>query len=378
MTSPRDPYEVLGIGRDASDADVKKAYRQKALEFHPDRNPGDTAAEEKFKEATEAYEILKDPQKRARFDQYGHDAFGQGGAEWHHVDINEALRSFMSAFGGGGFEDLFGGGGGGGSRRQRGRDRQVRIALTLEEIASGVKKKIRVKKHVVCDACDGRGARDRSDVQTCAECQGTGQIKQVVRSLFGQSINVVVCARCRGTGQMVVNPCPSCRGDGRREGEETVEVRVPAGVMGGNFMRLEGKGDAGPRGADAGDLIVVFEEIEHEIFVRDGDVDLVCETRLSVSQAATGMKVDVPTLTGKARVSIPEGIQSGKVLRLRGKGLPALRGGGRGSLLVRVIVETPTNLSRRERELLTELGKLRGDRAPVFGPPSDDLHVHAG
>jgi len=371
----RDYYDVLGVDRGASADEIKKAYRKLAMKYHPDRNPGDAEAEEKFKEASEAYEVLKDADKRGRYDQYGHAGLGDGpgGAGFHGVDLSEALRAFMEdfGFGGGGFG--FGGEGfGGGRQKPRGRDRQVRLPLTLDEIASGTKKKIRVRKIVPCETCSGSGAKDPSDVTSCPECQGTGQIKQVVRTLLGQTVNVQICRRCRGSGETVANPCSTCRGEGRVDGEEMVEVKVPAGVMSGNFMRLEGRGDAGPRGGRAGDLLVVFDELEHEVFVRENEVDLLTEVTLSITQAALGVKVEVPTLSGKARITIPEGIQSGKVLRLRGKGLPALRGGGRGSLLVRVVVETPTRISKDEKKLLEELAKLRRDDAPVFSRPGDE------
>jgi len=373
--SKRDFYDVLEVERGASVDDVKKAYRKLALKYHPDRNQGDADAEDRFKEATEAYEVLKDSDKRARYDQFGHAGLGSGmggGGFEHDFDLSDALRSFMQDFGFGGFagfSDAFGGERGRG--RMRGRDRQVRLSLTLEEVAKGTKKRLRVRKFVSCPKCEGRGAKSDADVQNCPECQGNGQVRQVYRTFLGQTVNVIVCPRCRGAGQVVANPCKQCEGEGRVEGEETIEVRVPAGVMAGNFMRLERRGDAPPPGGGAGDLIVVFDEEEHPIFARIGQ-DLLSEISLSVSQAALGMKVEVPTLAGKARVSIPSGIQSGKVLRLRGKGLPGLHGSGKGDLLMRVLVETPRKLSRRERQLMEELGRERGDREPVFARPVDE------
>jgi len=374
----RDYYEVLEVERTASEEEIKKAYRQKALRFHPDRNPGDKAAEEKFKEATEAYEVLKDSERRARYDQFGHAAVGQdAGGGFHHVDLAEALRAFMQDFGFGGFSDMFGGGTTTRARTAKGRDRQVNLEVTLDEVAHGARKKIRVRKLVPCTTCDGWGARNQSDVKECPECRGTGQIKQVMRTLLGQTVSVTVCARCRGTGQIIANPCPTCRGDGRVEGDETIEVRVPAGVMAGNFMRLDGKGDAGPRGGVAGDLLVVFDEAEDEVLARSGETDLVCEVHLSITQAALGVKVELPTPWGKTRITIPDGIQSGKILRIRGKGLPALRGGGKGSLLVRVVVDTPQRPSHKERELLQKLAELRGDRPPTVTRPTDETVTNA-
>jgi molecular chaperone DnaJ len=371
--STRDYYEVLGVSREASVDAIKKAYRGLALRYHPDKNPGDHDAEERFKEATEAYEVLKDSEKRARYDRFGHAGVGAGaggfGGFEQGFDLSDALRAFMEDFGFGGFGDVFGGAGGRPRRVQKARDRQIHLSLTLEEIAQGARKRLKVRKLTQCPECSGSGAESEADVQSCPQCQGSGQVKQVVRTFLGQTVNVQICSRCRGTGQIVANPCRRCRGEGRVEGGETIEVSVPAGVMAGNFMRLEGRGDAAPPGGRAGDLLVVFDEDEHEIYFRHGN-DLLCEVALSVTQASLGIKVEVPTLNGKARVSIPQGIQSGKILRLRGKGLPDLHS-GRGDLLVRVVVETPQRLSRREKDLLRDLGRERGDRDPVFSRPED-------
>ena len=376
--SKRDYFEVLGVSRDASAEEIKKAYRKLALKHHPDRNPGDREAEERFKEVTEAYEVLKDPEKRARYEQFGHAGIGAGaggGGFETGFDLSDALRAFMEDFGlgggfGGAFSEMFGGGRAT-PRQARGRDRQVRITLMLDEIAQGATKKLAVRKLIACPACKGKGAVRADDVKTCQDCRGTGQIKQVYRTILGQTVNVQVCGRCRGTGQVIANPCPECRGEGRIEGKETVEVQVPPGVMAGNFMRLDGLGDAGPRGGVPGDLLVVFDEQAHDVFARHG-ADLLCEVHLSITQASLGIRIEVPTLDGRARIGIPDGIQSGKVLRLRGKGLPELRAGGRGDLLVRVIVETPQKLSREEKDLLKQFGELRGDPvAPAFQRPDD-------
>jgi molecular chaperone DnaJ len=377
--SKRDYYDVLGVARDASDDDVKKAYRKLALKYHPDRNPGDAAAEESFKEATEAYEVLKDAQKRTQYDRFGHAATGAGagggGFEgFEGFDLSDALRAFMQDFGVGGFGDARGGGG---RREQRGQDRQLRIELPLEEIARGTKKTLKVRKRVACSACGGSGAEGGGDLSTCGECSGSGQVRQVFRTIFGQTVNVAVCPRCRGRGQIVTNPCRTCGGDGREDGEETVQINVPAGVMAGNFMRLEGKGDIGPQGGPPGDLLVVFDEEDHPVFFRHGS-DLICEVHLSMVQASLGLKVEVPTISGKARVSIPEGIQSGKVLRLKGKGIPGIRNGRKGDLLVRVVVETPKKPSKREKELLKELAKEQGAREPSFVRPHDEQAADVG
>jgi molecular chaperone DnaJ len=374
--TPRDYYEVLGVSRTADLDEIKRNYRQLALRYHPDRNAGDKGAEEKFKEATEAYEVLKDPEKRAQYDRFGHAAVGSGaggpGGGFAGFDLSDALRAFMEDFGFGGFSDLFGGGERARSarRRARGRDRQVRVRLTLAEISTGTRKKLKVQKSVPCPACGGRGG-SRSDIETCPDCRGSGQVKQVYRTFLGQTVNVQVCGRCGGSGETLRNPCSTCKGDGVVEGTETIEVRVPAGVMAGNFMRIEAKGDAGRQGAPAGDLLVVFDEEEHETFARHG-ADLFTEVHLSVTQAAVGVRLEVPTLSGRARISIPEGIQSGTVLRLRGKGLPELQAGGKGDLHVRVVVDVPRQISKEERALLTELAKLRNDPPPAFTRPEGE------
>ncbi len=375
--SPRDYYQILGVERGASSDDIKKAYRKLALKYHPDRNPGDKDAEESFKEATQAYEVLKDDQKRAQYDQFGHAGVGMGqgmGGFSQGFDISDALRAFMQdfGFGGGGFDDLFGGGRTAGAtrRRLRGQDRQIRLHLTLGEIAKGVRKKIRVRKYSTCEACNGQGAARASDRSTCSECNGSGQIRQVFRTFLGQTVNVNICPRCEGVGEVITKPCSECKGEGRVTDDETIEIRVPGGVMAGNFMRLDARGDAGPRGGPPGDLLIVFDETEHPIFLRHG-ADLVTEVHVSVSQAALGTKVEVPTLSGKARVNIPAGIQSHKLLRLRGKGMPELRGGWQGDLLVRVVVDIPERLSKSEKELLKKLGEAR-DTEPTFVRPAAD------
>ncbi len=363
----RDYYEVLGIERSADLEAIKKAYRQLALQYHPDRNPGDTAAEEHFKEVNEAYEILKDPQKRSAYDQFGHagvdpqaaagGGFPGGGFAF---DLGDALRAFMREFGG---FDFFGEEGGGRPPRdRRGGRRQIRLALTLEEIATGVTKKVRVSKLVACQTCHGRGSSS-GQTTPCEVCGGSGQIRRMQRSFFGQMVNVSVCERCQGEGEVVRDPCATCGGDGLVEGQETVAVNIPAGVMEGNYMSLRGHGDAGVRGGPPGDLIVVFSEKPHAVFERHG-ADIVSDLPIHPHQAVIGAKVEVPTLNGKVRVEIPAGIQSGKVLRLRGKGIPGLGGREPGDQLVRVIVVIPTRPSADERRLFEELGKLHGGEQP--------------
>jgi molecular chaperone DnaJ len=364
---PRDYYEVLGVERSATAEEIKKAYRKKALEHHPDRNPGNAEAEEKFKEATAAYEVLHDAEKRKRYDQFGHagvdGAFagaGAGGAA--AFDLSDALRAFMRDFGG--FEDLFGGGfgfgGGAAAARQarQGRNLQVRLELTLEEVASGATKKIRLKRRGKCSACQGSGARSGSTI-TCRECGGAGQVQRVQRSFLGQMVTLMSCSACHGRGQVVADPCPTCSGDGRQEVTETISVDVPAGVATGNYIPIPGKGDAGPQGGPAGDLIVLIEEQPHDLFERHGD-DIVCDVPVPFTTAALGGKVEVPTLGGTARVDVPAGTQSHKVFRLRGQGIPHVRSARRGDQLVRVRVWTPTKLSRDEKLLLEKLAEVQG------------------
>ncbi len=365
--SKRDYYEVLGVQRGATEEEIKKAYRRIAMQYHPDRNPGDKSAEAKFKEATEAYEVLRDPEKRARYDQFGHAGMGgaaggpgPGGYDFSGFDLADALRAFMRDFGGGagGFEDLFGGGEARGPGR--GDDLQVRLPLTLEEVASGVEKKIRVKHLKRCATCDGRGGKGE---RTCSQCQGRGQVRRVQQTMFGQFVNVTACPRCEGEGHIVSERCAACGGDGRVSETETVSVKVPPGVASGNYIPLRGLGDAGRRGGPAGDLIVLIEEKEHEVFERHGD-DLVMDLPVSFATLALGGKVEVTLLGGGTQsVDVSAGTASGHGVRLRGKGLPGLRG-GRGDLLVRLMVWVPAKLTGAERKLLEELRKGEGLKAP--------------
>ncbi len=360
--SARDYYEVLGVERDAGEDEIKKAYRKKALEFHPDRNPGNKDAEEKFKEATRAYEILKDSSKRKRYDQFGHAGvdgnFGAPGRSgYEDFDISDALRSFMRDFGG--FGDLFGDfTTAPRSGVRAGQNLQVRLALGLEEIAAGVTKKIKLKRFAPCDVCNGSGARAGTKPSTCTECGGTGQVRHVQRSFLGQFVSVGPCRRCHGTGRIVTDPCATCRGEGRREISETISVDVPAGVHEGNYIPIAGKGHAGQHGGPPGDLIILIEETPHDVFERHDD-DLLCEFPIPFSVAALGGKVDVPTLKGVARLEIPAGTQSHQVFRLRGQGMPHLHSTKRGDMLVRVRVWTPTKLTAEQRKVLEQLGALQ-------------------
>ncbi|MBI4532182.1 MAG: molecular chaperone DnaJ [Candidatus Latescibacteria bacterium] len=369
----RDYYEILEIDRNATAEDIKKAYRRQAMRYHPDRNPGDTAAEETFKEAAEAYEVLSDSGKKSAYDRYGHEGlkgtFSSSGFQWsdfsHAVDFEDILGNL---FGGGIFGDFFGGRRGG--RRggpQHGRDLKVTLEVTLEEIAKGVQKKVNLSRFQRCGTCGGNGARSGSaGATTCPVCHGTGEIRQASRSIFGQFINVTTCSRCHGEGQVVSDLCPTCQGEGRVRGTATININVPAGVSQGQYMTLAGQGDIGPRGGPPGDTIVLFEEMEHELFERHGD-DILYELPISFGQAALGDEVEVPTLSGKAKFKIPSGTQSGKIFRLRGKGITRLNGYGTGDQLVRIVVWTPTHLTERERALFKELANSGNSSLPKGG-----------
>lgn len=364
----RDYYEILGVSRGAGEDEVKKAYRQLALKYHPDRNPGDTEAENKFKEATEAYEVLKDPQKRQRYDQFGHagsgqgGGFGAGGFDFGGFDLGDALRAFMRDFGGFGFEDAFGG------RRgshgdNRGQDLQIRLTLSLEEIASGVTKKLRVRRLATCSECSGYGSAPGSSRKTCPQCKGGGQVRRITQSLFGQMVSVTTCRNCGGTGHIITAPCPACQGEGRAREETTISVNIPAGVAAGNYIPIEGKGDSGRQGGAPGDLIVVIDEAEHDIFTRQ-DNHIICLVPISFVTAAIGGTIEIPVLGGTDKLDIPAGTQTGKVFRMSGRGIPYLRRKGRGDQLVQVQVWTPKKLSEEDKKLLRRLGD-----SDAFTPP---------
>ncbi len=367
--SKRDYYVVLGIERTATEEEIKKAYRRLAMEYHPDKNPGDKEAEEKFKEAAEAYEVLKDPQKRRMYDTYGHAGVKGGAAQdpfaGFDFDLSDALRTFMSE--GFGFGDIFGmGSNARRNRRTRGSDLQVRLALTLEEIAAGVKKKIKIKRLITCTACGGSGAKEGTAPTGCPDCGGTGEIKRVTRSLFGQFINVSTCSRCGGSGRVIQEHCTTCHGEGRYKGEKTLEIEIPAGVASGNYITVRGEGNVGANGGPPGDVIIIIDEKEHDYFERHGD-DVLYDLPLSFVQVALGDTVEVPTLTGKAELEIAPGTQSGKILRMRGKGIPHLQGHGKGDQLVRILVWTPKKLTKEEKALLKKLAKSENLQPPNSG-----------
>jgi molecular chaperone DnaJ len=369
MAPQRDYYEVLGVGRDADADAIKKAYRKLAFQYHPDKNPGDADAEERFKEATEAYEVLSDADKRAQYDQFGAGGPGarfQGFQGAQGFDMDDALRTFMNAFGGEGiFDGLFGGGMRAGRRGpERGSDIRIRLKLRLEEIAKGVIKKVKVSRLAVCSKCGGSGAKPGTSPRSCTDCGGKGRVaRQQSMGMFGTFQSVSACPTCGGTGSVIDEKCPECSGLGVVKSMETVEVHVPTGVTTGNYIPIAGAGNAGARGGPAGDLIVVIEELSHELFERHGD-DVLLELPVPVDVAALGGSREVPTLSGKAKLKIPAGTQSGTTLRMRGKGVPHLRGRGAGDQLIRVVTWVPERPSGEEKKLLKRLGELTSDRVP--------------
>ena len=365
MATKRDYYEVLGVEKTASEAEIKKAYRKLAIQYHPDKNPGDKEAEEKFKEAAEAYSVLSDKDKRARYDQFGHagmsGAAGGGFSDFGDFDLNDIFSSVFghgfSGFGG------FGGFGGGGSARSsqrkfRGSDLRVKVKLNLKDISTGVEKKFKLKKYVVCDHCHGSGAEGDGATETCPTCHGTGSVTRTQQSIFGMMQTQSVCPQCNGEGKIIKNKCKHCAGEGIVYGDEVVEVKIPAGVGEGMQLTVNGKGNAGKHNGVAGDLLVVIEEEKHPDLIRDGE-DLIYNLLLSVPTAALGGTVEIPTIDGKVKVKIEPGTQPGKVLRLRGKGLPSVNSygysNGTGDLLVNISIYIPETLSKDEKNALEKM-----------------------
>jgi molecular chaperone DnaJ len=359
-----DFYQVLDVPRTASDEDVKKAYRKLATRWHPDRHNGSKEAEEKFKEITEAYDVLRDPEKRSLYDRFGEAGLrrGGGGGGFHHVDLSEALNIFMRDFGGfGGLSDLFGGAARQQSGPRAGQDLKLTVELTLDEVAHGIKKTFTVKLLDPCDKCGGEGAEPGTRPQRCTTCAGTGEVRRAQRSLFGQFVSVMPCPTCSGEGTVVTSPCKKCRGEGRVRGEHTVPVQIPAGVATGQYMTLRGMGNIGPRGGPRGDILVVFDVQEDARFERDGE-DLYCEVLVKYPQLVLGGDIEVPTVGGTMSVRLPAGTQSGQILHLRGRGLPRVNGGGSGDLHVSVQLWTPVRdtLSREELDIIERLGSVMG------------------
>ncbi len=361
--SKRDFYEILGVSKTASADEIKKAYRKKALEFHPDRNPNNKPAEEKFKEAAEAYEILGDATKKQRYDHYGHAGVGSaaggggfGGGGHQGFDMNDIFERFGDVFGGEHpFESFFGGSSRTRGRRvSRGSNLRIKVKLTLEEIATGVEKKIKVSKYISCDKCSGSGAKHGSGFSTCSTCKGSGQVMRTQQTILGYMQTASTCPSCGGEGQTIADKCNYCNGDGIRRGEEVITINIPAGVAEGMQLSMSGKGNAGPRSGVPGDLIIAIEEAEHEQFKRDGN-NIFFEQYLNFVDASMGTSIEVPTLEGKAKVKIDAGTQPGKILRLKGKGIPDVNGYGRGDLLISVNVWTPQHLSSEEKKILEKL-----------------------
>ncbi len=361
----KDFYEILGVSKSSSQDEIKKAYRKTAMQFHPDRNPGDKASEEKFKEAAEAYEILSDTDKRAQYDRFGHNAFSQGrgggggGFSGGNMNMDDIFSQFGDIFGEESpFGNFFGSGGrrssGGRSRGVRGSNLRIKIKLNYEEMAKGVSKTVKVKKHVICSTCAGNGAKDKNSIQSCSTCGGSGQVRRVQNTFLGQMQTVTTCPTCNGEGSTIANKCTSCKGEGRVYGEETVTIEIPAGVQEGMQLSMNGKGNAGERGGANGDLIVLIEEEAHAELHRDG-LNVAFDLHLSFPEAVFGTNVEVPTIDGKAKIKIPPGTQSGKIFRLKGKGFPAVNSYEKGDQLIHVNIWTPQHINSDEKSMLEKM-----------------------
>ena len=370
--SKRDYYDVLGVSRNTSADEIKKAYRKLAIKYHPDKNPDDKTAEDKFKEAAEAYEVLSNPEKKQRYDHYGHAGVGGassgGGYGGGGMNMEDIFSQFGDIFGSGGggspFESFFGGGqqSRGGRRVSKGTNLRIKVKLTLEEIANGTEKKIKVNKQIVCKTCDGSGAKDRSSVSTCKTCGGSGAVRRVTNTILGQMQTTSTCPTCNGSGSQITAKCGSCHGEGVVRGEETITINIPAGVSDGMQLSMSGKGNAAPNGGVPGDLIILIEEIPHESLKREGN-NVVYDLHVSIVDAALGYSAEVPTIDGKAKIKIEPGTQSGKLLRLKGKGIPEINSYHRGDEIIHINIWTPKILSTEERAILEKLRE-----SPNFKP----------
>jgi len=372
----RDYYEILGISKGASAAEIKKAYRQMALKYHPDKNPGDKASEDRFKEAAQAYEVLSDENKRARYDQYGHAGVGGasgggGGFSGGGMNMDDIFSHFGDIFGGhfGGFSS--GGSRGGGRRVSRGSDLRIKVKLNLSEVANGVEKKIKVNKHVECKKCKGTGAEGTGGSTTCNTCRGSGQVTRISNTILGQMQTSSACPTCGGEGSVVTNPCHACNGDGLVRGEEVIEIRIPAGVGEGMQLSVSGKGNAARRGGINGDLLVIIEEEPHPDLIRDGN-DIIHNLFVSFPNATLGATVEVPTVEGKVKIKIDPGTQPGKILRLRGKGIPDVNGYGRGDLLVHINVWVPKKLTKEEEKVVERMAESENF---IPNPDANDKNI---
>ena len=369
--SKRDYYEILGVSKGAAKDEIKKAYRKHALKYHPDKNPGNKEAEEKFKEAAEAYEVLSNDEKRARYDQFGHAGLGNnmGGGFGGGMTMEDIFSSFGDIFG-----DAFGGAFGGRSRGGRSRsvnkgtNLRLKVKLTLEEFARGAEKKVRVTKYVTCNVCNGTGAASDSDITTCSTCKGTGHTTRVMNTILGQMQTTAPCNVCGGEGKVISKKCHKCYGEGITQADEVIPVSIPAGMAPGMQLSVTGKGNAARRGGINGDLIVLIDEEPHEDLIREGN-DLIYNLFISIPDAILGSNVEVPTLDGKVRIKIDPGTQGGKILRLRGKGLPDVNGYGKGDLLVNVNVWVPKNLTREEQKMIEQ---YRSSQTFIPKPDADD------
>ncbi len=353
----RDYYDVLGVSRSADQAEIKSAYRKLAIKYHPDKNPNNAEAEEKFKEAAEAYEVLSNPEKRQRYDRFGHSAGAAGGYGGGGMNMEDIFSQFGDIFGGGGspFESFFGGGSQRGGRRvAKGTNLRIKVKLTLQEIAKGAEKKIKVNKQVVCTACEGSGAKDKSSFHTCRTCGGSGTVRRVTNTILGQMQTTSTCPTCNGEGVEISAKCSVCHGDGLVRGEETISINIPAGVSEGMQLSMSGKGNAAPRGGVPGDLIILIEEIPHETLKREG-TNVIYDLYINFVDATLGNSAEIPTIDGKAKIKIEPGTQAGKILRLKGKGVPEVNSYHKGDQLVYVNVWTPKATSAEERELLERL-----------------------
>ncbi|CAN5447767.1 molecular chaperone DnaJ [soil metagenome] len=352
----RDYYEILGLDKSTGQDEIKKAYRKIAIKFHPDKNPDDPTAEDKFKEAAEAYEVLSNPEKRERYDRFGHQGVGNGGFGGGGMNMEDIFSQFGDIFGGGGGSpfDSFFGGGRQGSRSRKGSNLRIKLKLNLDEIANGVEKKIKVKRYITCDTCSGNGSKNGTSLQTCGTCNGTGQMRKVVNTMLGQMVSTSTCPTCNGEGKTLVDRCNVCNGEGRVMQEEVIPIKIPAGVGDGMQLSMSGKGNVPVRGGVPGDLLIVIEEEEHDLLKRDGN-NVVYDLYINFAEAALGTSVEVPTIDGKVKIKLEPGTQSGKILRLRGKGIKDINGYNKGDQLIHVNIWTPQQLTKDEKDILERL-----------------------